>query len=111
MSKQFDSLIDVLELFRSVDLNVQANAIQVFLAVASCTEKEGMTMQEIEKKTGMQQAAVSRNVALFTDWTRLKTQGPGLLQRTEGFVDRRQKYVKLTPKGHRFVENILKALR
>jgi len=110
-TKAFASLTGVLDLFRNIDTDVQANAIQVFLLVASCPDPDGISMQDIGKKTGISQAGVSRNVALFTDWTRHRTEGPGLLQRTEDIMNRRQKRVRLTPKGQRFADTILKALR
>lgn len=106
----FTALNELLDLFRTIDPDIQANHIQVFLVVAAHGGAEGISMQEIEKRVDQSQSAVSRNVAMFTDWTRLRTPGPGLVQRTEDLMNRRQKLVRLTPLGERFAAKVLAAL-
>lgn len=106
-TKAYAALTAVLESFRNaVHEDIQANAIQVFLLVAQSGGRDGVSMQDIERHTGLSQAAVSRNVAMFTEWNRHRTEGPGLLQRTEDLMNRRQKLVKLTPKGQRFADKL-----
>ncbi len=105
------NLSSVLDLFRAINTDIQANAIQLFLIVATHEGADGVPMQTLENLLGQSQAAVSRNVAMFTDWTRHHKQGPGLMQRTENPMNRRQKLVRMTPKGQHLADSVLGLLR
>ncbi len=57
-------VIDVLDEFRKVNQNVTANQIILFLNIA---REEGISQSELENKTGLHNATVSRICAILSD--------------------------------------------
>lgn len=57
-------LIDALDEFRKVNQNITANQIITFLNIAL---QEGISQSELEEKTGLHNATVSRICAILSD--------------------------------------------
>ena len=107
---ELEKLSLAIEQFRTIGPELPAHVMQLFLIIASLPEGETMTMQDLEKKVGGSQAAVSRNFASLTGWTHYRTSGPGLIERVEDPMNRRQKLVSLTTKGRRFADMLRSTL-
>lgn len=98
------SLLKVIERFREIDGEMQAQAIAVLLKVAK--NPLPLKMAEIAEELGLSQSTISRNVAYLGDWNRRKEAGHKLLEAYEDPAERRRKLVRLTAKGKRFVKSL-----
>ena len=98
------SLLKVVERFREIDGEMQAQAIAVLLKVAKTPLP--LKMAEIAEELGLSQSTISRNVAYLGDWNRRKEAGHKLLEAYEDPAERRRKLVRLTAKGKRFVKSL-----
>ena len=96
-------LLKIVERFREVDAEMQAQSIAVLLKVAK--HDLPIKMADIAEELGLSQSSVSRNVAYLGDWNRRKVQGHKLLEAYEDPAERRRKLVRLTAKGKRFVNS------
>ena len=96
------SLLKVIERFREIDGEMQAQAIAVLLKVAK--NPLPLKMSEIAEELGLSQSTISRNVAYLGDWNRRKEAGHKLVEAYEDPAERRRKLVRLTAKGKRFVK-------
>lgn len=99
-----DVLLKVIERFRELDAEMQAQSIAVLLKVAK--HPVPIKMGEIAAELGLSQSTVSRNVAYLGDWNRHKKDGFKLLEAFEDPMERRRKLVRLTPKGTRFIKSL-----
>lgn len=102
-----ETLLAALELFRTIDPEMQAQTVAVFCVVAK--ENEPVSMSTIKKQLGIAQSSVSRNVALLGEMNRHGREGPNLVQAWENPVNRREKLVELTPAGVR-MRGLLKTM-
>lgn len=96
-------LLMVIERFREIDAEMQAQSIAVLLKVAK--HPVPIKMSEIATELGLSQSTVSRNVAFLGDWNRRKEEGHKLLEAYEDPMERRRKLVRLTSKGKRFLKS------
>jgi len=97
----------IIEEFRKLNPEMQAQQMAIFLAVAA---KPNQTVTELAKATGHATASVSRNVAALGETHRKGLPGLNILVATEDVLDRRNKRINLTPKGVRVMaslENLL----
>ena len=99
------TLFRQVETFRTIDPEIQAQAISTLLVVA-LADPEPITMRDIGIKTGTAQSSVSRNVAMLGKIHRKGQSGHGLVDSYEDPMNRRVKLVKLTPKGTRFIHTL-----
>ena len=97
-------LLRVIERFREIDAEMQAQSIAVLLKVAK--HPVPIRMADIAAELGLSQSTISRNVAYLGDWNRHKEVGHKLLEAYEDPMERRRKLVKLTAKGRRFVKSL-----
>ena len=98
------TLLKVVERFREIDGEMQAQAIAVLLKVAK--NPLPLKMAEIAEELGLSQSTISRNVAYLGDWNRRKEAGHKLVEAYEDPAERRRKLVRLTAKGKRFVKSL-----
>jgi len=99
-----DIMLRVVERFREVDSEMQAQSMAVLLKVAK--HPVPIKMAEIAEELGLSQSTVSRNVAYLGDWNRHKEKGHQLLEAFEDPMERRRKLVRLTAKGKRFIKSL-----
>ena len=98
------ALLRVVERFREIDGEMQAQAIAVLLKGAK--NPLPLKMAEIAEELGLSQSTISRNVAYLGDWNRRKEAGHKLVEAYEDPAERRRKLVRLTAKGKRFVKSL-----
>ncbi|MEP2945144.1 MAG: helix-turn-helix domain-containing protein [Lentilitoribacter sp.] len=94
----------LIEEFRKMDLEMQAQQMLLFLMVM---EKPDIGMREIEERIGLSGASVSRNVAALSKLHRKNRPGHDLLEAYEDPDDRRYKKVRPTHKGKLVFQSIL----
>jgi DNA-binding MarR family transcriptional regulator len=99
-----DIMLKIVERFREVDAEMQAQSMAVLLKVAK--HPVPIKMAEIAEELGLSQSTVSRNVAYLGDWNRHKEKGHQLLEAFEDPMERRRKLVRLTAKGKRFLKSL-----
>lgn len=97
-------LLTVMERFREIDPEMQAQSIAVLLKVAK--HPLPIKMADIALELGLSQSTVSRNVAFLGEWNRHREKGHGFLEAFEDPQERRRKLVKLTAKGARFLTSL-----
>jgi DNA-binding MarR family transcriptional regulator len=78
--------ISVLEEFRKLDPEMQAQTVLTFLYVM---DTPGISMTELSERVGYSQASTSRNVAALSEHQRLGKAGAGLLDAREDPANRR----------------------
>lgn len=98
------SLLKIIERFREIDGEMQAQAMAVLLKVAKSPLP--LRMAEIAEELGLSQSTISRNVAYLGDWNRRREAGHKLVEAYEDPAERRRKLVRLTAKGKRFVKSL-----
>lgn len=97
------------ELFRrELDLEVPSQLISTFLLISM---NQGIAVLDLAPKLGLEESSTSRNVFRLTSGKDPKTGKPGygFVEYREGAEDRRTKNVYLTPKGARFLAELVKA--
>ena len=88
---------------RELNPVMPAQQIQVLLIVALHL---GITIAEIATRTGHQQSSAGRCVSALGSWNASREPGLGLVVATEDPLDRRQKGVRLTAAGERFINTL-----
>jgi DNA-binding MarR family transcriptional regulator len=97
-------LILIIEEFRKLDPEMQAQTMMTLLLVAA---KPGIQMKEMQERLGIARSTMSRNVAILSSHGyRAGYPGYALIEAREDPTDRKSKQVFLTAKGKRFLESI-----
>jgi DNA-binding MarR family transcriptional regulator len=94
----------IVEEFRKLNAEMQAQQMAIFLAVAG---KPNCTITELSVVTGHATSSISRNVAALGKFHRKGMPGLDVMEAVEDNVDRRLKRVRLTPKGQRIMAGLL----
>lgn len=97
--------LSLLEKFRTLDSEMQMPQAVTLLTVAL---NEGISLTELTEKTSQATSSASRNVAALSNVHRAGKPGHGLVLNREDPVERRRKQHVLTPKGRRFLEEVVK---
>ena len=92
-----------LELLSVVDRDMQISTALTLLYVA---EREGQHQIDIEKRTGLSNAAISRNVAYWSKWKQHKKPGHEMMESVIDPQDRRYRKLMLTKKGTTFINRL-----
>ena len=92
-------VILLIEEFRKIDPEMAIHSALILLLVA---RQPGINLKDLAKETGLGKSAISRNVATLS-----KEHGKGLITYSESLTDRRNKEIKLTHEGERFLRSIL----
>lgn len=93
----------IIEEFRKLNPEMQAQQIAIFLAVVA---KPGSTISDLANVTGHANGTVSRNVAALGQTHRKGMPGLDILIAKEDLLDRRNKRITLTPKGKRIMASL-----
>lgn len=80
---------------------------QAYEVVMQVAIHPGITMQELEKATDLSLASVSRNLMALGKYHRLGKPGLYLIETADDPTERRRKIAFLTPKGRKFVEDVI----
>lgn len=97
-------LISLIEEFRKLDTEMQAQQMLIFLIVM---RNPDIGMRDLEDKVGLSGASVSRNVAAMSKVHRKGRPGHDLVEAYEDPEDRRYKKVKPTHKGKMVYASLL----
>jgi DNA-binding MarR family transcriptional regulator len=98
------NLARVIEEFRKLDPEMQAQQIAIFLYVAAASPH--VSMKDLERLTGLSGGGVSRNVAALGEIHRKGMPGHDLLTTRTNPLDRREKFVSLSAKGRRVYSSL-----
>lgn len=102
-------LLELTEVVRQLDPDMPIYTLRAFLLVAQAGE-EGVMQAKLGEQLGLSQAALSRNVAMLTDFEGVGLKGLGLIVSEPIPENRKVRRLKLSPKGKRFAEKIGKLL-
>jgi DNA-binding MarR family transcriptional regulator len=109
MKNSLKALTGVIELLRDAYPDASLNVFLLYILVCQAG-KDGISMQDLEKRMDLSQAAISRNVAILTDTNYNREEGMGLVTRVEDPMNRRSKLVSLSSRGARFMAQMKQAL-
>jgi len=105
--KQIQKLADLLASIREEHGDVPIQMLETLLRIAL---NEGCSQQEVMKLTKQSKAANARNISMWTNWTRHKKIGPGLVESTPDPMELRRRIVRLTRSGQRYITELANAL-
>lgn len=98
-------LIKLIEEFRKFDDTMEVQTIVTFLVVAMNPD---IQLRDLQQKVGFSGAAASRNAAVLSDLPRKGgAPGHGLIEMRIAADDRRQRELRLSPKGRRVWQTIM----
>jgi DNA-binding MarR family transcriptional regulator len=97
-AKAARKVASIIEEFRKLNAEMQAQQMAIFLAVVA---KPECTVTDLANITGHSTGTVSRNVAALSKIHRKGMPGLDIIQAKEDVLDRRNKRITLTPKGQR----------
>jgi DNA-binding MarR family transcriptional regulator len=101
MSNKLHTLANAFTALRDLDQEMQAQTALTFLHIA-CAAPNDISMRELKGRLGISGSSISRNVAALSKHHRLGKAGHDLVESYEDSMDRRNKLVRLTPKGKSF---------
>lgn len=98
-------MLAALDPFFRIRATMPARCIQAYLVVA---EKEGLSIGEYAKRSGLSQTTMSKNLLDMSERDRNYEEGAGLVEGRENALNRREKVYSLTPKGRALLATITK---
>lgn len=99
---------NALKPFRSLRETMPLQYVTVFMLIAA---DENQNVSTYATRIGTSQSLMSRHVADLGAVNRYHTEGFGLVETYDDLMDRRNKLVRLTPKGRTIVWEICEALK
>ena len=107
MSLRLMKAIRLVEEFRKLDSEMQAQTMLAFLYIAQKSDQEApATVKEVGEYLGLTSASASRNVAVLGKWSRHNKAGHDLVTTYENPERRIEKFIELTAKGKRVAKSI-----
>lgn len=97
-----------IELFRKLDPDMPIQVAATFLAIA---KDEGLSLREIQERTGQAQSSASRNVTALGEVNRHGKPGLALVTSRPSPEERRRNEYTLTPKGRQVLHSITSAVQ
>lgn len=102
------STYEALKPFRTLRETMPLQYVTAFLLVAT---DEHQNVTEYAKRAGTSQSLMTRHLADLGTVNRYHEEGFGLIEAYEDVMDRRNKLIRLTPKGRHVVWEMCEALR
>jgi len=102
------NLIAALAPFRVLNPNMPMQYVTALIQVAL---KQGESVREYARSTGVSESVMSRHFADLGDINRHHEEGLNLVEKKCDPMDRRTQRVKLTKKGQRLIGEMLRALK
>ncbi len=99
------NLASAVEEFRRLDDDVPTRVLTTFLLIA---DAPGTGMSDIQRRMGVNQAAISRQVSHLMEWRSPRTPGLNLVRTEIDPNNRKFRLCFLTPKGEKVRDSILK---
>lgn len=96
-----------LSLCRTLDPEIQCNSVIALLYIA---RRPGSSPTDLSNHLALTSGAGSRLVARLSEWDRFRVRGLHLVASEPDPVDRRVRRLSLTPKGARFVDDLVGCL-
>ena len=107
MSLSLIKLTNVIEEFRKLDSEMQAQTMLALIYVARMEESGApASIKEVGDYLGVTSASASRNIAVLSKWSRHNKAGHDLVEAYENPMYRSQKLIRLTPKGKRVIKTL-----
>lgn len=97
-----------LRLLRQLAADMPMQQAEILLQIAS--NPKGAPMSELEKKIGISQASVSRNIAALSRFHRLGKPGLGLVEAVIDPREPRRRLVFLTAEGKVFITKLIRTI-
>jgi len=95
------------EKLRELDPEMQLQTVLVLLLISEGHETGSWCrVKDLAEKVSLSSASASRNVAVFNKWDRHRNYGHNLVTTWENPKCRVEKFIKLTPKGEKFMQEI-----
>lgn len=102
------SFHSALEPFREVRGTMPLQYVITFLLVA---QDEHQNVSEYAKRAGTSQSLMTRHLSDLGDTNRYHEEGMGLVEGYDDIMDRRNRLIRLTPKGKTLVWRLTEALK
>lgn len=102
------NLMTALAPFRILNPNMPMQHVTAFILVAL---KQDESVMEYARTAGVSPSLMTRHLADLGDVNRNHEEGFNLVEKKDDPMDRRVKRVKLTKKGQRLVEEMVRALK
>lgn len=99
--KSADKAIKLFQAFQSIDENMSVSCALALLYSSKLNEQK-----TLEKSLGLSNAAASRNVAYWSKHFKHGVEGKDFIETYEDPVDRRNRLIRLKPKGNAFFERV-----
>lgn len=107
MSLELVKAIRLIEEFRKLDSEMQAQTMLTLLYIAQRNDQQiPVTVKEVGEFLGITSASASRNIAALSKFSRHNKAGHDLINTYENPERRIEKFIELTPKGKRVTETI-----
>ena len=107
-ARELNTIMRLVETFRTVDTVLPAQTAQCFLAVAI---RPGLTAQNLAEMTSLSHAAVNRNIRALGKRHRYDKPGFELIETVPDPAETRRQIMFLTPKGQKLATELISALR
>jgi DNA-binding MarR family transcriptional regulator len=107
-ARELNTIMRLVETFRTVDAVLPAQMAQCFLAVAI---RPGLTAQNLAEMTSLSQAAVNRNIRALGKRHRYDKPGLELIEAVPDPAEPRRNIMSLTAKGEKLAAELIRALQ
>lgn len=104
MKNGLSRLMHVFNALRFLDDTMPIQWAALFLEVA---HKEGQSITELAKRTGMTMGSTSRNASCLSDWTYQKKLGLAVVTISTDRMDLTRRQVTLSPKGRKLIDHLI----